>query len=167
MAVSTPRATGNDEGLGNTLIAYLDAFRSQLIEGVQSLSEATQRKRAVPSGWTPIQLLVHLTFVERRWIEWGFEGIPMDDPFGDHRDEKWFVPDDLALDVLVAELIQQGVHTASVLRSVPLSTIGAESPRWRGANPPTLERIALHLMSEYARHLGHLDIVVEQSTVAS
>ena len=27
--------------------------------------------------------------------------------------------------------------------------------------PPTLERILLHLIQEYARHLGHLDIVSE------
>jgi hypothetical protein len=27
--------------------------------------------------------------------------------------------------------------------------------------PPALERILLHLLQEYARHLGHLDIVSE------
>jgi Protein of unknown function (DUF664) len=33
-----------------------------------------------------------------------------------------------------------------------------------GADPPTLERILFHLLQEYARHLGHLDIVTELAT---
>ncbi len=167
MVLTTPRATGDDDGLAATLTAYLDAYRLQLIEGVLTLQESTRRRPATPSGWTPLQLLVHLTFVERRWIEWGFEGKAFDNPFGDHRDDKWFVDDDIPLEVLVSELKAQGIHTAHVLQSVPLSTIGAESPRWEGSAPPTLERIALHLMGEYARHLGHLDIVIELGTTVT
>ena len=30
-----------------------------------------------------------------------------------------------------------------------------------GAPPATLERVLFHLLQEYARHLGHLDIVAE------
>src|SRR5215472_13190418 len=33
--------------------------------------------------------------------------------------------------------------------------------RWYGADPATLERILFHLLQEYARHVGHLDIVSE------
>ena len=33
--------------------------------------------------------------------------------------------------------------------------------RWEGAEPATLERVLLHLVQEYARHLGQLDVVVE------
>ena len=29
------------------------------------------------------------------------------------------------------------------------------------ADPPTLEWICFHVLAEYARHAGHLDIVVE------
>ncbi len=38
---------------------------------------------------------------------------------------------------------------------------GQPGPRWDGGDPPTLERILFHLLGEYARHLGHLDIVCE------
>jgi hypothetical protein len=39
-----------------------------------------------------------------------------------------------------------------------------DGDRWAGADPATLERILFHLLQEYARHLGHLDIVVETAT---
>jgi hypothetical protein len=48
-----------------------------------------------------------------------------------------------------------------VIESHDLSEIGQPGPRWNGADPPTLERILFHLLQEYARHLGHLDIVAE------
>ena len=36
-----------------------------------------------------------------------------------------------------------------------------------GADPATLERVLLHLLQEYARHVGHLDIVTELATGVS
>jgi hypothetical protein len=37
--------------------------------------------------------------------------------------------------------------------------------RWDGAEPAALERVLFHLVQEYARHLGHIDIVAELSNV--
>jgi hypothetical protein len=34
-------------------------------------------------------------------------------------------------------------------------------------DPPTLEWICFHVVTEYARHLGHLDIVVELAEAPS
>jgi hypothetical protein len=42
--------------------------------------------------------------------------------------------------------------------------VGQPGERWDGHDPPTLERILFHLLQEYARHLGHLDIVTEFAT---
>jgi len=52
---------------------------------------------------------------------------------------------------------------------VTSATRGATAPtaagtRWDGADPATLERILFHLLQEYARHLGHLDVVTELAT---
>jgi len=49
-------------------------------------------------------------------------------------------------------------------RSHDLGEVGQPGDRWDGADPATLERILFHLLQEYARHLGHLDIVVELAT---
>jgi len=48
-----------------------------------------------------------------------------------------------------------------VVQSYELSDIGRPSERWDGAPPPTLERVLFHLFQEYARHVGHLDVVRE------
>ena len=48
-----------------------------------------------------------------------------------------------------------------VIDSRELSEVGQPGERWDGEPPATLERILFHLMQEYARHLGHLDVVCE------
>ena len=40
------------------------------------------------------ELVKHLTFVEMRWLDWGFEGRPVDDPWGDQRDGRWHLGPD-------------------------------------------------------------------------
>ena len=45
-----------------------------------------------------------------------------------------------------------------------LDEVGQPGDRWDGADPATLERVLFHLLQEYARHVGHLDIVTELAT---
>jgi hypothetical protein len=42
--------------------------------------------------------------------------------------------------------------------------VGQPGERWDGDDPATLERVLFHLLQEYARHVGHLDIVTELAT---
>ena len=50
------------------------------------------------------------------------------------------------------------------MESHDLDEKGEPGDRWGGADPATLERILFHLVQEYARHLGQLDVVVELAT---
>ena len=59
-------------------LGYLDYFRSQIVTRLRALPEAELRASRLPSGWTPLELVNHLTYVEMRWLEWGFEGVPVD-----------------------------------------------------------------------------------------
>ncbi len=61
----------------------------------------------------------------------------------------------------MSELRAQGLRTRTIIRSNSLDAVGRPGQRWNGEAPPTLERILFHLLQEYARHLGHLDIVFE------
>jgi Protein of unknown function (DUF664) len=61
----------------------------------------------------------------------------------------------------VADLLDQAGRTRAIVESHDLDEVGKPGDRWDGADPATLERILFHLLQEYARHLGHLDIVVE------
>jgi uncharacterized damage-inducible protein DinB len=155
---TAPRATRAD-----TLLGYLDYFRDQLVTKVGALPATDQRASRVPSGWTPLELLRHLTNVERRWFVWGFAGEPVADPWADQRDGRWFVPDGVGFDELAAALGTQAARTRDVVTAHDLADVGAPGPRWDGAPPPTLERVLLHVLQEYARHVGQLDIVTEQA----
>ncbi len=142
-------------------LRYLDYFRAGVVSKVEALADGDRRNSRLPSGWTPLELLKHLRYVEVRWIEWGFEGSPVPEPWGDRRDDRWHVADAETVEDLAAALNAQGRQTRSVVESTSLATVGQPGPRWDGAEPASLERILFHLLQEYARHLGHLDIVVE------
>lgn len=142
-------------------VTYLDFFRSSVMARVEGLSEREVRVSRLPTGWTPLELVVHLTYVERRWLEWGFAGVQVEEPWGDHRDGRWFVDENESREEVLSALGAQGARTRAVIRGHDLDERGQPGPRWSGAEPATLERVLFHLMQEYSRHLGHLDIVVE------
>lgn len=142
-------------------LGYLDYFRSRMVSKLEALPAHELRSSRLPSGWTPIELLKHLTYVELRWLEWGFEGRDVADPWADRRDDRWYVAPGETLEQLVAALHQQAVRTRVVVDSHDLADIGQPGERWDGADPASLERILFHLLQEYARHVGHLDIVCE------
>ncbi len=143
------------------LLGYLAYFRARITAKVRSLSEDERRQSRLPSGWTPVELVKHLTFVELRWLEWGFSGRPVEDPWGDRRDGRWHVPAQQSTEELLAALHAQAARSQAIIESHDLADVGQPGPRWDGAEPATLERILFHLIQEYARHLGHLDIVAE------
>jgi uncharacterized damage-inducible protein DinB len=165
MTVPFPQPTVPATGHTEVFLRYLDFFRETLISKVSALPDDELRSSRLPSGWTPLELVKHLRFVELRWIEWGFEGHQIDEPWGDRRGERWYVGPDESREELVAALRAQGAHTGTVIAANDLTTVGAPGPRWDGAEPPPLERVLFHLVQEYARHVGHIDIVAELAGV--
>ncbi|MER7457776.1 DinB family protein [Micromonospora sp. NPDC126480] len=161
MTTAFPSPTGPATDRADVFLRYLDYFRESLIGKVDALPEAELRSSRLPSGWTPLELVKHLRFVELRWIAWGFEGRDIGQPWGDWRDGRWYVAPEEDRAGLVAALRAQGAHTRAVVEASDLDAVGAPGPRWDGAAPATLERVLFHLVQEYARHLGHLDIVTE------
>ena len=165
MSLPFPDPTTPRSSRAEVLLAYLDYFRSVVMDKLDGLDDAALRTSRLPSRWTPLELLQHLVFVERRWLVWGFLGQPMAEPWGDRqdarRDGRWHVADDVRLSDLVAALHDQAAVTREIVESHDLDEIGQTGERWVGDPPATLERILLHLVQEYARHAGHLDIVRE------
>ena len=161
MTLPFPEATDPAESRTEVFLRYLDYFRSVVVSKVGGLSEADARSSRLPSGWSPLELVKHLTYVELRWLEWGFEGQDVPDPWGDSRDRRWHVDADESSADVVAALEDRGRHSRAIVERHELAETGQPSDRWDGADPPTLERVLLHLLQEYARHAGHLDIVRE------
>lgn len=154
---------------------YLDWVRGDLAAGVLALSYDEQRTPRVPSGWTPLELLSHVLHMEQRWFVWGFLGEPVDAPWGDWSvpepwtsddsgatspGARWVVPEGVTAESLAGRLDEVGARTRGVLRDFPLSATASPGGRF-AEDPPTLEWICFHVLAEYARHAGHLDIVAE------
>ncbi len=55
-----------------------------------------------------------------------------------------------------------GARTSEIIASHRPDAVAAVGGRFSD-DPPTLEWICFHVLAEYARHAGHLDIVVEHS----
>ncbi|MFR9779151.1 DinB family protein [Micromonospora sp. MS34] len=144
-------------------LTYLDYYRDTVADRLAGLTDAQARTTRVPSGWTPVELVKHLTFMERRWLVWGFLGEPVPDPWGDRAEDRWYVgPDETVADV-VAALHRGGERTREIVEANRLAAPAALGGRFTDSDRrPTLTAILFHVLQEYARHAGHLDIVREQ-----
>ena len=91
MTVPFPGPTVSAGSRAEVFVRYLDYFRDRVRAKLRELPDDELRRSRLPSGWTPIELLRHLTYVELRWLEWGFEGHAVNDPWGDRRDDRWYV----------------------------------------------------------------------------
>jgi uncharacterized damage-inducible protein DinB len=161
MTMAFPSCTDPASSTSEVFLRYLDYFRSSLVTRLRSLPDDELRGSRLPSGWTPIELLKHLQYVEFRWLVWGFEGEQVDDPWGDLRNDRWHVGADETLDELIAALDAQAARSSAIVRARALTDVGQPGERWAGAPPATLDRVLFHLLQEYARHVGQLDIVTE------
>jgi len=115
-------------------VGYLDYFRARVIDKVGQLGDHEQRSSRLQSGWTPLELVKHLGFVELRWLEWGFAGRNVTDPWGDHRDGRWYVSPDETADQLLSALRAQGERSRAIIETNDLNTVGQPGPRRDGAD---------------------------------
>jgi uncharacterized damage-inducible protein DinB len=161
MTVPFPSPTTPVASRAEVFLGYLDFFRATLLAKLDGLPEAELRASRLPSGWTPLELLKHLTHVERRWLEWGFEGAAIADPWADRRDDRWYVDPAESVADLVAAFHARAATTRAIVSRHDLAEVGQPGERWDGEAPATLERVLFHLLQEYARHVGHLDVVRE------
>jgi uncharacterized damage-inducible protein DinB len=145
------------------LLGHLDFYRGVVRRKVEGLDEHDLRTTRVPSGWTPIELLQHLAYMERRWLQWGFAAQPVLNPYGDENaDERWHVEADRDLSAVLALLDDAAAHTRVIATAADLSDRARFGGRFSGGDTaPTLMWILLHVLQEYARHAGQLDIARE------
>jgi len=157
MAVADPDAL---------LAGFLEAYREALVRKLAGLSDEQLVASRVPSGWSPLGLLWHLTNVERRWLRWGFAGQRLDDVWADDDpdapDGPWRVPAGATGASLLAGYRAELDRCRAAVAGHGVGDRAADSGRFDNDEPtPTLGWILCHLIQEYARHLGHLDVVRE------
>jgi uncharacterized damage-inducible protein DinB len=150
-------------GTKQRFLDYLDFYRSAIAHKLHGLSDAELRSSTLPSGWSPLELLRHVVFMERRWFRWRFAAEDIDEPQGDDGpDGRWALRDDDTLDGLLSALAAGGHRTRALVEAADLSDRARRDEQALGGSPaPSLEWILFHVLQEYARHAGHLDVVRE------
>jgi hypothetical protein len=146
------------------LIRYLDAQRNHIVGALDGLTEDQLRQPVLPSGWTCLGLVKHLTLAdERYWFRcvMGGESIDYfpDDPGGD-----WQVSPAESRDDVITAYSEEITRSNELIHNTTLDT----PPRWRdpvwddwGGDFPDLRYIVLHMIVETATHAGHLDAARE------
>ncbi|MEV0679200.1 DinB family protein [Actinosynnema sp. NPDC050436] len=144
------------------VVAYLDFYRDTLLRKVDGLSDEQARTSLVPSGWAPITLVKHLGHVEQGWLRWCFAGEDIVNaratPEG--RVAEWTLEEGETAEDVRAFYLEQCARSREIVAGADLADVAR---RWDlDAYPrPTLAWILFHLVQEYARHVGQLDVVRE------
>jgi hypothetical protein len=146
------------------LLGRLSACRRHVLAQLDGLDDAQLRRPVLPSGWSCLGLVRHLTLSdERYWFEVVVAGGPLDF-WPDGEDGDWVVADDepaagVLDDYRAAIERSDAVVAARGLESPPASP----EPWWddAGLSFPDLRAVVVHVLVETATHAGHLDAVRE------
>ena len=158
-AFPEPASTGD---LRELLLDYLDFFRGMVATKLEGLSDDELTGSVVPSGWTPSGLVHHLVNVERRWLEWGFLARAVEDPWRDASADGGWITLESPVPELRAMLGDAAARTRGIVEAHALTDVAQVGGRFTDdESAPQLQWILLHLIQEYARHTGHLDIARE------
>jgi len=148
----------------SALLTRLGAQRRHVLGILDGLGEADLRRSVLPSGWTILGMVQHLTLdVERFW----FSAVVA----GDRRvidglakgDEAWQVSTDVSGSGVFERYLDESARANQIIGSVPLDA----NPLWWPSEQfgdwrlESLREIILHVIAETACHAGHLDVVRE------
>lgn len=129
---------------------------------IDGLSDEQLRTPVQPLGWSPLGLVKHLGWVERRWMRWGFaaEDVLAYPPGGD--EGEWSLPTNQSAAEVLDDYRAEVMRTQALVAEASLADQARTGGRFRTPeDAPTLGRIMFHLLQEYARHVGQLDIARE------
>jgi hypothetical protein len=154
---STPAETA-------VLLASLDAQRRHVVGIIDELEEVDLRRSLVPSGWTPLGLIQHLTLdVERFWFLAVVAGDRRTIDELDRGDDSWRVDAGMSGTAVFENYLAAAAAANQVIGTFPLDA----EPRWWPAGHfgdwrlESLREIVLHVIEETACHAGHLDVMRE------
>jgi Protein of unknown function (DUF664) len=142
----------------------LDRNRQALIDTARGLSEAEARRRLVVSVTTPIGLIKHAAFAERRWFQRVLLGLEESecDGYATPGDGSFLVADEETLADVIAEFERARQRSRAIAADFELDDTGTHPV----AGDVSLRFVYLLLTEEFARHAGHGDILREQIVAA-
>ncbi len=149
----------------------LGGQRGHVLGILEGLSEQNLRRPVLPSGWSCLELVRHLTVdVELFW----FSGVVAADPDVAHQlfragaKPHWEVPEGMSAGEIFSDYRAAIERANAVLAAVAknddaLSQEPAAWPVeiWPSWRLPDLRHIVIHVLTEVACHAGHLDAARE------
>jgi hypothetical protein len=147
--------TGDEKAI---LRSGLDRHRDAALWKLEGLDEEQARRRMTPSGTSPLGLVKHLAAVDYWWfcVTFGQDTEPLpfvdDDPDADLR-----VDDGESVADVVAFYGRARAAADEVLARLPLDEVATSED----GRVVSLRWVAVHMIEETARHVGHLDILRE------
>lgn len=164
-AFTQPPVTAGEVEL---LLFALDRSRAQFAWKCGGLSAEALNRRQPPSTMTIGSLLKHMALVEQRYaIDFSGKapGPPLDTPEA-QTDPDWAWR--TAADDSPEELYSLWRTAADYARDVMAKALAEGGPdqpakytEWDGGERPNLRRILIDVHDEYARHVGHADLLRE------
>ncbi|MGW2154855.1 DinB family protein [Nonomuraea sp. NPDC001699] len=148
-----------------TLVGYLDSQRKHVLGILDGLGEEQLRQVVLPSGWSPRDLVHHLTWSEALW----FRGAMTADrqvidtlvvgEFG------WKVPEEFSGADVLARYRRTIEQSNMVIGATAIDAVPAWWPtKMFGSGPWRLEslrEVLMHVIVDTATHAGQLDAVRE------
>jgi|SRR3954451_23490368 len=145
----------------SSLTEFLQAQRRSVLAIVEGLGAEQMRRSVVPSGWSVLGMVGHLTDAERHWFESVIAG-SVDTPVDD---ESEAIDGPFASDLPVDEVIScyrnQTARSDKVLADTSLDAAPVGRVWPKADEIHTVRDVVLHMIEETARHAGHLDIARE------
>ena len=140
------------------LQAFLDWQRATLLYKCAGLTGEQLAGRTVPpSGLSLLGLVRHMTKVERTWVRQRFAGEPVEHPFGGDQAADFERVDPARAAADYARLTEEINHADAAAANASL-----DDTFMHNGEVMSLRLIYLHMIEEYARHLGHADLLREQ-----
>ena len=146
------------------LLRYLNSQREHVLGILEGLENEALHRPVLPSGWTPVGLVHHLTVdVERFW----FGAVVAGDQAVIDSFEEWTNPwqvDPSTSAKQVFDGYQREIERANaIIITTPVETAPAWWPEdlFGEFRLETAREIILHVTTETACHAGHLDAVRE------
>jgi len=146
------------------LLERLQGRREHILQQLPGLSEADLRRPVLPSGWSCLGLVRHLTLSdERYWFETVVAGGGLAYwPEGQNAD--WQVAAHESSDDVLTAYREAIAASDRIIASRSLDDPPARPEEWwsdAGLRFPDLRAVIMHVIVETATHAGHLDAVRE------
>jgi hypothetical protein len=149
----------------DALKGALDRQREHVLGILEGLSEEDLRRPVLPSGWSCLALLRHLTLdVERFWFPGVIAGeLDMAGRLTAGTEAHWCVPEGMSAQEVFADYQVAIARTDAVLATAAPEQEPAAWPVeiWPTWRLPDVRHVLIHVLTEVACHSGHLDTVRE------